>query len=130
VKKRILVVEDDGDMQKIYRKVLSTSYDVTLVSNVDEAWKSLWKNTPDLIILDILLPKNKMGDEFYLQIRQHSSCSSIPVIVVSVLDEKSSGEMLKKVNNVFWITKPFEEKQLLDKIGEMLSGVGRKKTKK
>lgn len=56
-RKKILVVDDDTEQLMMIRGQLEEFYDVTLVKSGDAAFKALLKKTPDLILLDYLMPE-------------------------------------------------------------------------
>ena len=122
MKAKIMVVEDNKDLQRIYHKMLSDKYTLFQAYDTKEAWRILAKQQIDLIVLDIILPKGKDGDEFYIQIVQHPGYESIPVIFATVIDDKEEAKAFKNIKNAAWITKPFKEEELLGKIQEILGG--------
>jgi two-component system cell cycle response regulator len=120
MKASILAVEDNKDIQRIYSKILSEKYNLSQAYDTKEAWKILAAKSVDLILLDVILPKGKHGDSFYMQLVQHPEYSEIPVIFVTVIDDQISAREFKNLKNASWITKPFTEEQLLAKIEETL----------
>ena len=119
-KPRILVVEDNPDIQFIYSQILPGRYDITQVTNTKDAWKAISETEYDLMILDIILPKGAQGDRFYIQLSQNPEFSQIPVLFVTVINDHVEAETLENINNADWLTKPFTEKALLSKIEKML----------
>jgi DNA-binding response OmpR family regulator len=85
--KKILVVEDDSDFQNIYRLYFQgESFQVLTAMNGKEAMEVLEKETPDLIILDLIMPVMD-GEEFYAWLRGQKKWRDTPVIVASVNDK-------------------------------------------
>lgn len=81
---KILIVEDDSDFQDIYQLYLrGESFDVLTASNGKEGLAVLEKETPDLIILDLIMPVMD-GEEFYVRLRGQEKWRHIPVLVASV----------------------------------------------
>jgi len=113
--KKILIVEDDSDFQDIYQLYLQgESYQVLTALNGKEALAVLEKETPDLILLDLIMPVMD-GEEFYVRLRAQEKGLRIPVIVASVNDKIPScmtgpGEIAGSLK------KPFEIDVLLGKI--------------
>ncbi|MBD3261305.1 MAG: response regulator, partial [Candidatus Altiarchaeales archaeon] len=105
MKKTILIVEDNPDIQNLYTQMLSEEYNTLQVTNTKDAWKTLAKEEINLIILDIILPKGAFGDKFYAQISQHPGYQDIPVVFVSVIDDPKEAGNLKKINNAHYIEK-------------------------
>ncbi|MFH0984119.1 MAG: response regulator [Candidatus Omnitrophota bacterium] len=85
--KKILIVEDDSDFQDIYQLYLQgESFQVLTAMNGKEAIAVLEKETPDLIVLDLIMPVMD-GGEFYSWLRSQEKGRSIPVIIASVNDK-------------------------------------------
>ncbi len=85
--KKILIVEDDSDFQNIYQLYLQEeSYQVLTALKGKDAIAVLEKETPDLIILDLIMPVMD-GEEFYAWLRGQEKWHTIPVIVASVNDK-------------------------------------------
>jgi two-component system response regulator VanR len=112
-KKTLLLVEDDPDTQAAY-KDLFTDYNIVQVYDTAKAAEALKKKKIDLIVLDIMLPK-QTGDEFLKELRQdpkYKKYRKIPVVCVSVISEKE--DEYKKIDpTMAFIAKPFSNQELL-----------------
>lgn len=85
---KILVAEDDAIMRESIKHLLKQDgYNVISAENGREAMDIFEKDSPDLVITDILMPFNS-GLEFINIIRNNSK--GIPVIVLSALDEEET----------------------------------------
>lgn len=119
--KHILIVEDNKDMQEIYKIFFSDrieKYKIEIAGDVQTALGKIKKRLYDLVILDIVM-EPMAGDAFYIYLRTHKETKHIPVIIVSVL----RAELLKKLeamNHVSILNKPITKEQLLDKIDKTL----------
>ncbi len=89
-KRTILLVEDELPFRQIYRDAM-TMYGYTVVEAEDgeEALKLVEQSPPDLVLLDIILPKLS-GFDVLGKLKQNPATKDIPVIVYSVLNDKSS----------------------------------------
>jgi DNA-binding response OmpR family regulator len=113
--KKILVVEDDIDFQNIYRLYFQEeSFQVLAAMNGKEAMAVLEKETPDLIILDLIMPVMD-GEEFYVWLRGQDKWRNTPVIVASVND-KLPQSMIDLGGVVGNLKKPFLIDALIEKI--------------
>lgn len=93
--KHILYVEDDKFLYTVMEKVLEEKgFKVTLAKDGEEAINILNSLTPDLMILDILLPKLD-GFSVLEKMREDPSKKAIPVIVLSNLGTKEDIEKAK-----------------------------------
>jgi len=84
--KRILIVEDDTDIQKLYKRlVLDTFDDVQVVQsfNGKEGLNEVQQHEPDMILLDLLMPVMD-GETFLKKLRHELKITRVPVIVCSV----------------------------------------------
>ncbi len=90
--KKILLIEDDLDIQKIYSSKLSSSgYEVILAATAKQGLHFAKQEHPDLIFLDIMLPGEMNGFELLEVLKKDQETSNIPVIVITNLDtEKQS----------------------------------------
>jgi CheY-like chemotaxis protein len=81
--KKILIIDDEPDVIMFLTAILEEhSYSVFSVSDIKKAMSSVEENKPDLICLDIMMPK-ETGISFYSKLRQENSISDIPVIIIS-----------------------------------------------
>ena len=101
---RILIVEDNNEIQEILRTLLSEEHEVIQAFSGTEGMIRFEQGGIDLILLDIMLP-GKNGDQVLKAIRQ---ASSVPVIMLTALSDKKliSQYLLDGAND--YITKPFD----------------------
>ena len=92
MKRKIIIVEDDEHIAKVYRlKLESEGMDPVIASDGEEALEKIIKEKPDLILLDLMLPKK---DGFWVldKVRQNKDFLKTPVIVLSNLWEQADKE--------------------------------------
>ena len=101
---RILIVEDNNEIQEILRTLLSEEHEVIQAFSGTEGMIRFEQGDIDLILLDIMLP-GKNGDQVLKSIRQDSS---VPVIMLTALSDKKliSQYLLDGAND--YIVKPFD----------------------
>ena len=113
--RKILIVEDDSDFQDIYQLYLQgESFQTLTALNGKEAVAILEKETPDLIILDLIMPVMD-GEAFYVWLRAQEKWRHVPVIVASV-NEKISHRMVDLGGIAGSLKKPFEIDTLIEMI--------------
>jgi len=118
IRHRILIVEDNPDMVKIYKKILSEKFDLTVAKNIKKAFEKLSTNNIDLIVLDIIMPEES-GDVFLTKLRSKKEYDKLKVIVVSVLGDIY--DQLSKISpGIICVTKPFDAMELLKIIKEVI----------
>ena len=103
--KKILVVEDDNFLANAYSIKLNTSgFEVKIARDGDETAKILLDYLPDIILLDLLLPK-KDGFTILQELKKDKKFQDIPVIVVSNLGQKEDIEEATRLGAVKYIVK-------------------------
>jgi len=118
----ILVVDDSPDLVEILRITLEwKGFNVRCAYSGEELFASLKVQKPDLILLDIMMPKMD-GLQVLRRLKENPSMPFIPVILLSAkaLDE----DLLRgyKMGAKYYITKPFTPTQVLDAINLVLGG--------
>jgi two-component system, sensor histidine kinase and response regulator len=109
----ILVVEDDAALLDGLRDILEFSgYRVVTARNGAQGLVVLEQHRPDLIVSDINMPRMD-GYQFYDQVRAHPEWVSLPFIFLTAKGEKADVRRGKMLGVDDYITKPFEEADLL-----------------
>jgi DNA-binding response OmpR family regulator len=118
-KKTILVIEDDSDLNILYQDILGSKYNLLIARDTTLARAKLEENKVDLIILDIMLPR-EYGDSFLKKMSKDSKYNDIEVLAITILGDVE--ESLKEIYpKIIYMQKPFKKKELLDVIEERLS---------
>ncbi|MEG2247109.1 MAG: response regulator transcription factor [Peptostreptococcaceae bacterium] len=111
--KNILIVEDDGDINRILQEILkSNEYNIISAYSGTEAIIYLDKIKFDIILLDLMLP-GMDGEKILNYIR---SKSSVPVIIISAKNEVKLKSNLLRLGADDYITKPFENEEVLARV--------------
>jgi len=85
-------MEDDGFMASIYAQKLEVEgFDVSLATNGEDGLRLAQKDTPDLILLDLVMPKLD-GFQVLERLKKESATAKIPVLVFSNLGQKEDVE--------------------------------------
>jgi len=121
VKKKILLVDDDKFIVKLLRITLQEDYDTIVAYNGEEAVMRAKVDLPDLILLDIMMPKMD-GLEVIQALKMDKSTISIPVIIVSAKSQDKDLENIKKMGVTGYIRKPFNTMKLLQLVEDVLKG--------
>jgi CheY-like chemotaxis protein len=119
--KKILVVDDEPDIMDVATvRLKHLGYEIVPAIDAEEAQVILENVTPDLILLDLLLPKMQ-GDELCRKLKSDSRYKNIPVILFTASAIRISlPEMIKEIGADDCIMKPFESKDLLDKVRKFI----------
>ncbi|MBI5915362.1 MAG: response regulator [Bacteroidetes bacterium] len=120
-RKRILIVEDHDSIRFLLGTLLSKSYEVVTKRDGLEGMAWLTKgNLPDLILLDMSMPRLSGGD-FLKNIRQSGFFCDIPVIVVSGNDGEDDVKDCLRWGVNDYLTKPFNPISLKKRIETVLT---------
>jgi two-component system phosphate regulon response regulator PhoB len=119
--KRILIVEDEKDMQDIYKDMFRNQlqYQIDIVDGALPAARKLNEGVYDLVILDIIMSPIA-GDSFFVYMKSSKQTENIPVLVISVLGDELL-EKLKKIDHAHFIQKPITREQLMDRVRTILT---------
>ena len=127
--KKVLIVDDEVDVRKFVSKLVERAgYEVIEAKNGVEGMGRVREDKPDLIILDILMPKQS-GIRMYRELKTDEPLKDIPVIVLSAIAPKSffrSQEVLAEFAGQpvpepeAYIEKPEEPEELIDLMKKIL----------
>jgi len=119
----LLLVEDNADIQDVNKFFLERrGYKVRIAMNLAEARQSMMEATPDLIVLDIMLPDGS-GLDFLKELREENGSiagRNIPVLLLTALSETSDEIKGMQYGGDDYITKPYENDLLLARIQALL----------
>lgn len=116
-KGRILVVDDDKTLVRLLREALSKAdYDVITASNGIDALQELYAKQPDLILLDVMMPRMD-GWETAQRIRQ---MSQVPIVMLTAKDEESDKLKGFAAGVDDYVTKPFSFAEMVARVQAVL----------
>jgi type IV pilus assembly protein PilB len=122
---RILAVDDDPFIRKMLEKVLTEAqYDVVLATDGEEALEKVYRERPDLIISDVVMPKLD-GLSLVKKLKGHLQTSIIPVILLTSMDEVENEVEGLEAGADDYIPKPIVANLLLARINRVLAIYGR-----
>ncbi len=119
-KKRILVVEDDESVRTLLVRQLSTEYEVYQAAEAQSALTLLGKiRPPDLILCDVMMP-GMTGVQFAKQLKGVPEFKQVPIIFLTA--RTGALDVIEGINAGarHYITKPFNMKELLDKVARAI----------
>lgn len=113
-KSSILIVEDDKEIIYIYNALLRDKYNLLIAENTSKALSLLKKDGIDLMILDIVLPKES-GDVFFARLKRMPKFKKMKVICITVLGDVS--DFFQEIDpETICLTKPFNKDELLEAV--------------
>ncbi len=102
----ILIVDDEKQNRTLLTELLKDEYRLILAKNGAQALERAFEHSPDLILLDVLMPE--MDGYQVIQALKNDDCAkNIPVIFISALDSTESEERGLELGAVDYISKPF-----------------------
>ena len=118
---RILIVEDEKILAEMYKdKFEEANYQADLAFSSEQALDYLKKEKPDLILLDILLPKEN-GICFLKRLKEIEEVSKIPVVALSNYDEpRTKKEAFELGVKAYLIKTQYTPRELLNEIEKFL----------
>jgi CheY-like chemotaxis protein len=131
VSKKVLIVDDEMTVRRLVKRLLSKEYTVIEAENGVEAIDVAKNQKPDLILMDMMMPKMDGLSACYA-IKQEISTRQIPVVMLTAITHDLNKRLSENVMGANgYITKPFNAVELIstirgllnsDRITEPLSG--------
>lgn len=123
---RILVVDDDPDFVDIVRAVLvADGHEVATAANGDQAIKSMRKQKPDLVLLDVMMSYVLDGLDVTHKMAEDPGLRKIPVIMISSITATRESSLFPTDEHVSiddWMSKPIDPAVLRKRVGQLLGG--------
>jgi two-component system alkaline phosphatase synthesis response regulator PhoP len=123
--KKILLVDDDRDFVESTKAVLEEKYEVVVAYDGDEGIKKAREESPDLIILDVIMPTED-GFSAAEDIKDDPELSKIPVMMLTSFGSRMSETKIPRSRGMDlqaedYISKPVEPDELLKHAEQLLS---------
>ncbi len=121
----VLVVDDEPNIVVSLEFLMGQAgYDVRVARDGDAALEAMRAQAPDLVLLDVMIPKCD-GFEVCRAIRENAEWRAVQIVMLTAKgrdDEREKGIALGADD---YITKPFSNRVVVDRVAEMLDGKGR-----
>jgi two-component system, OmpR family, alkaline phosphatase synthesis response regulator PhoP len=120
-KGKVLVVDDEVNITQILEfSIGSEGFDVITAQNGEEAIEKARREQPDLIILDIMMPKID-GYEACRILKANPLTKNIPVVLLTAKGRDIDKRLGMEVGATDYIVKPFSPNKLVERINQLLS---------
>jgi DNA-binding response OmpR family regulator len=117
--KHVVLVEDEINIAEAIRFLLSQEgWRVEMLANGAAAVDVIRKATPDLVMLDVMLP-GKTGFEILHELRSDPSFDTMPILMLTARGQSRDREMAEKAGVSRFMTKPFSNAELLEAVREL-----------
>jgi CheY-like chemotaxis protein len=117
---RVLIADDNQQNAELLEAHLDgTGYETTIAANGDETLRLAKAWRPDVILLDVMMPKTS-GFEVCKQLRADPDTKSIAILMVTALDQQTDIERAVDVGTDDFLTKPINKTELLLRVRALL----------
>lgn len=124
IKKRVMVVDDDPEALALIERILTDEgFELIKVSNATEVGLKTAQLSPDLILLDFLMPEIN-GFEVCKALRDNELTRSTPIMAVTCLTKEKDIERIFECGADEYLAKPFKVEDLVGKVRDLI-GKGR-----
>jgi CheY-like chemotaxis protein len=122
---KVLVVDDDPDFVKVTSKILvKEGHEVVSAANGAKALKAMREETPDLVLLDIMMSYILDGLDVSREMAEDPALKDVPVIMVTSLTAVQGSAMFPSDEQIAvdeWLSKPVEPEELVDRVNAALN---------
>lgn len=113
---RVLIAEDEPHIVESLSFVLELEgYTVSATLDGEAALRELRTRAPDLLILDLMLPKTN-GFEVLKAVKADPALQSIPVIVLTAKGQAQDRRMVEEIGAEGFMTKPFSNREIVERV--------------
>ena len=122
---RLLLVDDEPDLvQMVSVRLKAAGYEVSTAYDGQEALEKVRESQPDLMILDLMLPKLD-GYKVCRLLNFDERTRAIPILIFTARAQVEDVTLATECGADAYLTKPFEAKMLLAKLQELLAAAGK-----
>lgn len=119
--KKILIIDDEKDLVSVTKlRLEANGYLVSVAFTVEQGLEQIEKNRPDLVLLDIMLPDGD-GYQVCQKLKLEPKTKDIPVIIITASRLHNLAKRSVEAGAVGYLAKPFEVKDLLEKVNRRLA---------
>lgn len=120
---RVIVVDDDKEVQEIVTFALRRNgFEVSVVGNGQQLQAMLAVQTPDLIILDVMMP-GLDGYQIFGSLRKNPATQHVPVIIMTAHAEDIYQRISIDLGAAAHLIKPFHPLELVDRVQALLQSI-------
>jgi phosphate regulon transcriptional regulator PhoB len=118
--KRVLIIEDDKDIVELVRYNLANEgFQVNAAFDGSSGLNSLKKSPPDILLLDLMLPKLS-GLDICREVRRDDSLNRLPILMLTARGEEADRVVGLEMGADDYVTKPFSPRELLARVKALL----------
>nr|MBF0223617.1 response regulator [Desulfobulbaceae bacterium] len=126
----VLVIDDDEVNRVVLSKILSKeNIEVHAASDGKQGWAKAKAMIPDLVLLDIFMP-GEDGFEVLARFKSTPELCEVPVCIFSILEREESKKKAFDLGAYAYLAKPFDMKEVVDQVKNILAAAPEKKIAK
>ncbi len=119
MKRKVLLIEDEPNIIEAIRFLLTRDgWDVQTHSDGTDAVEVICAGTPDLVILDVMLP-GKSGMDILRDLRDLEELANLPVLMLTARGQARDRELAEKAGVSRFMTKPFSNTEVLNAVRDL-----------
>ena len=116
---RVLIAEDEPNIVESLSFMLRRAdYDVVSVVDGEAALAELRKHRPELMILDLMLPRLN-GFEVLKAVKSDPALSSMPILILTAKGQAQDRRLAEEMGVDAFMTKPFSNREIMDEVGRL-----------
>ncbi len=120
-KPRILIVEDDPDLRTILRmQLISHDFEVTEACNGAEGYAAVQEQTPDCVILDLMMPVMD-GFGFLKRVRSIMDMTDVPIMILTASEDERNKLRGFQYQADAFMNKPYDLEELTTEVTRLLA---------
>ena len=122
--KSVLIVDDEASIVLSLRHLMQREkYDVRTASDGEAALAAVAESPPDLILLDVMIPKRD-GYDICQTIRANPDWNGVKIVMVTAKGRDVEAEKGLALGADAYVTKPFSTRELAEQVRNLLDGTG------
>jgi len=116
---KVLITEDEPNIVESLTFILKrVGYEVTAVTDGEAALLSLRASQPDVMILDLMVPKLN-GFEVLKRVKGDQALAGLPVLVLSAKGQAHDRRLVEEIGADAFVTKPFSNRDIVEQIDRL-----------
>jgi DNA-binding response OmpR family regulator len=117
---RVLITEDEPNIAESLTFILNREgYDVSTVLDGEAALQHLRSDPPDIMILDVMLPRLN-GFEVLKLVKADPALKALPVMILTAKGQAHDRRMAEEIGASAFITKPFSNRDIIEQVGRLV----------
>lgn len=118
--KHVLIAEDEPHLVESLTFILGREgFELTTAFDGETALQKIWTLQPDLVVLDVMLPKAS-GFDILKKIRANDALKSLPVIILTAKGQKQDRATAEEIGADLFLTKPFSNKEVVAAVKRLI----------